>query len=386
MENEEQTERTAQSAEPQEPQAAQPEACPEEATPAEDCPEEGVPAEEGSEEAPQTEECSEEISGAEECSEETSGAEECAEPDAEAGAEDEAEAAGSEEAEHGDFLAPYVGPELRLLIEKRRSGDQPAKKAIHRTLRRILKAENQNMNDYLRQKNDNANLEQYRKRYQLLQLLSLISLLVCAAITICVLVLCFWKPTLLQDRSRDILICSVAVGFAALTWVFSSIATHEVLRMLEVDLVLRALKLPEPEETEAPDAAAEEPEETEALDAAAEEPEETEAPDAAAEEPEETEAPDAAAEEPEEAVSPDAAAEEKAGGNRSARCRCGRTGGNRSARCRCRRTGGSCFAGSRGTGGVGTKRRNGAGAKCGAEPGRVRSASFRRQCDAAQAE
>jgi hypothetical protein len=146
------------------------------------------------------------------------------------------------------FLQPYVTADLRQAVEQR-SAEAPAEEddLLTLTVRRICKEDRGALNEYVQAENSNPHLEQHRKRYHLMQKLSWAALIVCAAITIAVLICTLTNRTLLQDQTRDVLICAAAVCFAALTWIFSGVGTHCLKRMIEVDLVLRVLQLPAPE-------------------------------------------------------------------------------------------------------------------------------------------
>lgn len=167
-----------------------------------------------------------------------------------------------------DFLQPYVTEELRDLFSRRSAGDEGADEETDEAIKRIMKAESEPLAGYLKQENENVALEGYRKRYHRMQALSWVSLVLCAVITVAVLVCLFVKPELLWNRMRDAVICGAAVLFSVLTWTFSSISGHCVKRMVEIELALRVLKLPEK-------AAAEEPEELSSTDAEQDLPEES---------------------------------------------------------------------------------------------------------------
>lgn len=151
-----------------------------------------------------------------------------------------------------EFLAPYATAELRDAYERRSTGDAAAAMQVRSTLRQIVKQEDKPLTAYLKAPNENPTLEQYRKRYHRMQRLSWVALVLCAVLTVGVMLCLLMKPELLLNKTRDLVICAVAVLFSVLTWTFSSISGHCVKRMVEVELALRVLALPEAPDEEAP--------------------------------------------------------------------------------------------------------------------------------------
>lgn len=163
-----------------------------------------------------------------------------------------------------DFLEKYASAAFHELAVKRGNGDKKAAEEIRRYVRFIEKKDAKPMEKYLHKENENKTLEALRKAYGKMQILSWISLILCALITFTVIGLEIFKPEILRELPYQIGLIGGAVLFAALTWIFSGIGGNKAHRMTELDLLLRVKDLPTEEDDEdEPEQSEEESEEKE---------------------------------------------------------------------------------------------------------------------------